>query len=100
MSLLKGVEHRSQCGKAIVLMAIPRQKITGPSEWLEPTLTDIVLHRSCIHPKRRATGRDHVLFEHHRTEVIGPIKEGSLSDVGTLCYPGAHDVMDVVEEDP
>ena len=49
---------------------------------------------------RRARARDHVLFEHHRAEVVGAEAERELADVGPLRDPRGADVIEVVEHQP
>jgi len=42
----------------------------------------------------------HILFHHHRTEIIRAISERDLSDLRALRHPGTLHIVDIVEENP
>src|SRR4051794_6676555 len=49
---------------------------------------------------RGAGGRDDVLLDHHRAEVVRAERERDLADLHALRDPRGLDVVDVVEVDP
>src|SRR5258708_3258703 len=65
----------------------------------EARRTDSAFDGVGVHAEGRPGAGDHVLLEHHATEVVRAETEGDLADLGPLRDPRSPDVVDVVEQD-
>src|SRR3712207_503315 len=70
-----------------------------PPPWLVSRGCDETLDLLGIQAEAGACLRNHVLLHHHAPKIVGAVLECDLSDLRTLCYPGALHVFKVIQED-